>query len=45
MVELVGVKGNIVAVRGLDAFHGSPVYDVKNVDPDYDTPRKTSRRR
>src|SRR4030066_1601508 len=30
LVDLVGVKGNIVTVKGLDAFDGSPVYDVKN---------------
>jgi tRNA-Thr(GGU) m(6)t(6)A37 methyltransferase TsaA len=36
LVDLVSVKGNIVTVRGLDAFDGSPVYDVKNHDEDYD---------
>lgn len=28
-VELVSVKGRVVRVRGLDAYHGSPVWDVK----------------
>lgn len=37
LVDLVSVKGNIVTVRGLDAFDGSPVYDVKNHDEDYDS--------
>jgi len=36
LVDLVSVKGNILTVRGLDAFDGSPVYDVKNHDEDYD---------
>lgn len=45
LVELVSVKGNIVTVRGLDAFDGSPVYDVKNQDEDYDNPSGSSRKR
>lgn len=28
-VELVRVKGRVVTVRGLDAFDGSPVWDIK----------------
>jgi len=28
-VELVSVKGSIVTVMGLDAYDGSPVFDVK----------------
>ena len=44
LVDLVSVKGNIVTVRGLDAFDGSPVYDVKNHDEDYDGRQDTSRR-
>ncbi|MDH3365058.1 MAG: tRNA (N6-threonylcarbamoyladenosine(37)-N6)-methyltransferase TrmO [Thermoplasmata archaeon] len=28
-VELISVKGNIVTVKGLDAYDGSPVFDVK----------------
>lgn len=36
LVELVGVRGNTVTVKGLDAFDGSPVYDLKNYDGDYD---------
>ncbi len=28
-VELVGVRGNVVTVRGLDAYDGSPVFDIK----------------
>lgn len=28
-VELVGVRGRTVTVKGLDAFDGSPVWDVK----------------
>lgn len=44
LVELVNVKGNTVTVRGLDAFDGSPVYDVKNYDEDYDLYREPRRR-
>lgn len=45
LVDMVGVKGNTVTVRGLDAFDGSPVFDVKNEDRDYDRCRTSSRRR
>jgi tRNA-Thr(GGU) m(6)t(6)A37 methyltransferase TsaA len=40
LVHLVGVRGSTVAVRGLDAFDGSPVFDLKNYDEDYDLCRK-----
>lgn len=33
LVELVNVKGNILTVRGLDAFNGTPVLDIKPCDP------------
>ena len=36
LVHLVSVRGNTVTVRGLDAFDGSPVFDVKSYDRDYD---------
>jgi len=29
LVELVSVRRNVVTVRGLDAFDGSPVFDIK----------------
>ncbi len=45
LVELVRVKRNIVTVRGLDAYDGSPVYDVKNEDSDYDSGRRFSKGR
>lgn len=32
LVELLGVKGDIVTVRGLDAFDGAPVLDTKPFD-------------
>ena len=32
VVELVRVEGNILTVRGLDAFDGTPVLDVKPYD-------------
>ena len=44
LVDLVSVKGNVVTIRGLDAFDGSPVYDVKNCDKDYDGYQKPSKR-
>jgi tRNA-Thr(GGU) m(6)t(6)A37 methyltransferase TsaA len=38
-VDLVGVEGNSVTVTGLDAFDGSPVYDVKPGDEGIDYSR------
>ena len=32
LVELLGVEGRTLTVRGLDAFHGTPVLDVKPFD-------------
>jgi tRNA (Thr-GGU) A37 N-methylase len=32
LVELLRVKGNILIVRGLDAFDGTPVLDIKPFD-------------
>jgi tRNA-Thr(GGU) m(6)t(6)A37 methyltransferase TsaA len=36
-VPLLGVKKNILTVRGLDALDGSPVLDVKPYIPDFDS--------
>jgi tRNA-Thr(GGU) m(6)t(6)A37 methyltransferase TsaA len=33
VVELVKMEGNILVVRGLDAFEGSPVIDIKPYIP------------
>jgi tRNA (adenine37-N6)-methyltransferase len=33
IVELLSVEGNILTVKGLDAFDGSPVIDIKPYDP------------
>ena len=33
LVELVKVEGNVLTVRGLDAFNGTPILDVKPYDP------------
>ena len=33
LVELLEVKGNLITVRGLDAFDGTPVLDIKPFDP------------
>lgn len=35
-VRMVGVEGNIVRVRGLDAIDGTPVLDIKPYAPVYD---------
>lgn len=35
-VKLVSVKRNIVTVRGLDAFDGSPVFDIKPPEDEID---------
>ncbi len=32
LVELVQVEGNVLTVRGLDAFEGTPVLDIKPFD-------------
>jgi tRNA-Thr(GGU) m(6)t(6)A37 methyltransferase TsaA len=32
LVELLAVNGNILTVRGLDAFNGTPILDVKPFD-------------
>ncbi len=34
--ELLGVEGNILRVRGLDAIDGTPVLDIKPYFPAYD---------
>lgn len=36
LVQLLSVRGNVVAVKGLDAFDGSPVYDIKPYEPEID---------
>ncbi len=33
VVELLKVEGNVLMVRGLDAFDGTPVLDIKPYDP------------
>jgi len=33
LVRLLGRTGNVLKVRGLDAFDGSPVIDIKPFDP------------
>jgi tRNA-Thr(GGU) m(6)t(6)A37 methyltransferase TsaA len=35
-VKLLGVEGNIVRVKGLDAINGTPVLDIKPYAPVYD---------
>ena len=35
-VEILGVKGDVLRVRGLDAIDGTPVLDIKPYFPAYD---------
>ncbi|NQW17702.1 MAG: tRNA (N6-threonylcarbamoyladenosine(37)-N6)-methyltransferase TrmO [Chloroflexi bacterium] len=35
-VEIIGVEGDIVRVRGLDAIDGTPILDIKPYFPVYD---------
>ena len=35
-VQLLGIEGNIVKVRGLDALDGTPVLDIKPYMPPFD---------
>jgi tRNA-Thr(GGU) m(6)t(6)A37 methyltransferase TsaA len=42
LVELLKVEGNVITVRGLDAYDGTPVLDIKPFDDSWDqaqTPR------
>jgi tRNA-Thr(GGU) m(6)t(6)A37 methyltransferase TsaA len=41
-VELVGIRGNVVTVKGLDAIDGTPVLDIKPYFPDYDRVEESS---
>lgn len=36
LVRLVGVKKNVVLVKDLDAFDGSPVFDIKPYEDEID---------
>jgi len=38
MVDLIGVKDCVLSVRGLDAFDGTPVIDIKVFSPEIDCP-------
>jgi tRNA-Thr(GGU) m(6)t(6)A37 methyltransferase TsaA len=33
LVELLKVEGNVLTVRGLDAYDGTPILDIKPFDP------------
>ncbi len=35
-VEIIGVEGDVVSVKGLDAIDGTPVLDIKPYFPQYD---------
>ncbi len=38
VVDLLGIKGCVLSVRGLDALDGTPVIDIKPFVPDIDIP-------
>lgn len=40
MVDLLGVKGGVLTVRGLDALDGTPVVDIKVWSREIDCPQK-----
>jgi tRNA (adenine37-N6)-methyltransferase len=40
MVDLIGVKDAVLKVRGLDAFNGTPVIDIKVYSPEIDCARE-----
>jgi len=39
LVDLLGVRDNVLEVRGLDAFDGTPVIDIKTHSPEIDCAR------
>jgi len=41
MVDLLEVKGNVLVVRGLDAFDGTPVIDIKVYSSEIDCAKKS----
>jgi len=42
LVDLLGIDNGILRVRGLDAFDGTPVIDIKPYVPDLDSPAPDS---
>lgn len=40
LVDLLGVNGGVLRVRGLDAFDGTPVIDIKPFFADLDCPER-----
>ena len=40
LVDLIGVKDGVLKVRGLDAFNGTPVIDIKVYSAEVDCARK-----
>ena len=40
VVDLLGIDGNRLTVRGLDAFDGTPVLDIKPYSPEIDCVRE-----
>lgn len=44
-VRLVGVRKNVITVEGLDAFDGSPVFDIKPPEDEIDYFNRQARRK
>ncbi len=42
LVDLLGIEAGVLRVRGLDAFDGTPVIDIKPYFPDIDSPEELS---
>lgn len=40
LVEIVGIEGNIISVRGLDCVDGTPLVDIKPENCPHATPRE-----
>lgn len=45
LVELLSIRKNVVTVKGLDAFDGSPVFDIKPYEDEIDYGRASARRK
>lgn len=37
-VEIISIKNNVIAVRGLDVISDTPILDIKPYTPQYDAP-------
>jgi tRNA-Thr(GGU) m(6)t(6)A37 methyltransferase TsaA len=44
VVDLLGLEGNVLQVRGLDACDGTPIVDIKPYLPDLDCVKNSNRK-